>query len=116
MTTTRRRTRDATRRDVLNTIRRRYPHYDPIVAMVELAHHPDAIEDLSLQLACHKEVAKYCVPQLKAIEMSTEDGVPLRTRVEVTFRRAEATEDIPEPETVSAALSGASTRVIDIAD
>jgi len=50
----------------------RFPGYDPVVAMAEMAN-DDSLDD-SLRASCHKEVAKYCRPQLKAIEHSTTGG------------------------------------------
>ena len=106
-----------TKRDVLNTIKRRYPHYDPILAMVTLAHQPEVAEDYNLQLACHKEVARYCVPQLKAVELTGDGGAPLKTRVEVAFvRPAQIVEDEELEVEEQQALPGVSTQVIDIAD
>ncbi len=52
---------------LLAEIRKRYPNYHPILAIVDIAHNEDA--DLELQFACHKTVAKYIEPELKSIEV-----------------------------------------------
>lgn len=52
---------------LLTEIRKRYPNYHPILAIVDIAHHASA--DLDLQFNCHKTVAKYIEPELKSIEV-----------------------------------------------
>jgi hypothetical protein len=56
-------------------IRERYPDYDPLRAMIEMANEPDA--DPGLRFAAHKEVAGYIYPKRKAVEVSGEDGEKL---------------------------------------
>ncbi|MCH7928628.1 MAG: hypothetical protein IID03_11735 [Candidatus Dadabacteria bacterium] len=50
----------------------KFPDYDPVCAMAEIAN--DKKVNISLRLAAHKEVAKYRRPQLKAIEVTGADG------------------------------------------
>lgn len=52
--------------------------------MIECANDPDA--DLSLKLAAHKEVAQYMYPKRKAVELTGEDGGPVKHSVKVTFK------------------------------
>lgn len=52
---------------LLGLIRKTYPNYHPIVAIVDIAHNPEA--SLELQYNCHKTVAKYIEPELKSIEV-----------------------------------------------
>lgn len=72
---------------ILDVIREKYPDYNPILAMVDLANNDELVVtsdgikvlavDNNLKLQCHKEVAKYCYPTLKAIELTGEDGKDL---------------------------------------
>lgn len=55
---------------LLAEIRRKYPGYHPILAMVDIAHDDKA--SLELQYNCHKTVAKYIEPELKSIEVKGE--------------------------------------------
>lgn len=55
---------------LLAEIRRKYPNYHPIMAMVDIAHDKEA--SLELQFNCHKTVAKYIEPELKSIEVKGE--------------------------------------------
>ena len=44
----------------------RYPGYQPVVSMAEIANDMD--NDLQMRFNAHKEVAQYIVPKLKAVE------------------------------------------------
>lgn len=46
----------------------KYPDYDPVMAMVEIAK--DKKNTVEIRLTAHKEVSKYIHSQLKAIEHS----------------------------------------------
>ena len=70
---------------IIAAIRREFPGYDPLLALVRLAHREDT--SLDQQISCHKEVAQYCVPKLKAIEVTGHDGGPLKANVSVSFER-----------------------------
>jgi hypothetical protein len=52
-----------------------FPDYHPVVEMARLANDPDA--DVTLRFNANKEVAKYVVPQLKAVEHRGPDGGPV---------------------------------------
>ena len=58
--------------ELVELLAERFPGYDPVAAMAEMAN--DTSLDDSLRLSASKEVAKYCRPQLKAIEHSTTGG------------------------------------------
>ena len=49
-------------------IAEKYPGYNPVLEMVDMALDDETPKDL--KFACNKEVAKYMVPQLKAIEVT----------------------------------------------
>jgi len=51
---------------LLSMLQVKFPNYHPVVAMAEMAHE-SGIED-GIRLNCHKEIAKYVEPQLKAVE------------------------------------------------
>lgn len=57
----------------------KYPDYDPVMAMVDLANDPSA--DPFMRFTASKEVAQYIHPKRKAIEHSGKDGEPLPTPV-----------------------------------
>ena len=57
-------------RDLLAAIQQRYPNYHPLIAIAEIAHSKEA--DLELQFQCHKTIAKYIEPELKAVEVKTD--------------------------------------------
>jgi hypothetical protein len=54
---------------VLELIREKYPNYHPIVAIADIAHSSDDDVDSRLKYDCHKTIAKYVEPELKAIEL-----------------------------------------------
>ena len=81
---------EGTQRDrLLALIRTRHPGYHPILSMADLAH---SSQDEKVRLDCHKTIAKYIEPELKAIEIRGDNvggsitivtqGVPGRDLVE----------------------------------
>jgi hypothetical protein len=60
---------------ILEKITELFPNYDPIVAIAGVAQDPSV--PLSVRLECHKDVAKYLIPQVKAVEVTAEDA-PLK--------------------------------------
>jgi len=56
---------------VRSIIASKYPDYDPVLAMVEIAQCTDS-EAIAVQ--CHKEVSQYLYPKLKSIEVQVEDN------------------------------------------
>jgi len=52
---------------ILSVIQERHPGYHPLIAIADMAH-DDSIED-NLKFQCHKELAKYIAPSLKATEI-----------------------------------------------
>ena len=59
----------------------KFPDYDPVCAMAEIAN--DKKLTPSLRLSAHKEVAKYRRHQLKSIEVTGADGKDLITQTYV---------------------------------
>jgi hypothetical protein len=57
----------------------RYPGYNPVCEMVEIAKNPE--NDISLRANMHKEVAKYVAPQLKAVEIETINHQPVQVQI-----------------------------------
>lgn len=57
-------------RDLLEAIQLRYPNYHPLIAIAEIAHSHEA--DIELKFQCHKTIAKYIEPELKAVEVKTD--------------------------------------------
>ena len=56
-------------------IAQRYPGWDPVEAMAEIAR--DDQNDVMIRLAALKEIAQYIHPKRKAIEHTGKDGTPL---------------------------------------
>ena len=56
-------------------IAQRYPGWDPVEAMAEIAQ--DDTNDVMIRLAALKEIAQYIHPKRKAIEHTGKDGAPL---------------------------------------
>lgn len=55
---------------LLRSIQNEFPEYDPLLELVKIAH--DSESTPSEKIACHKEVAQYVNPKLKAVEHSGE--------------------------------------------
>jgi hypothetical protein len=86
---------------LLAEIRKKYPNYHPVIAMVDIAHDQDA--SLELQYNCHKTVAKYIEPELKNVEVKQD--LRTMTTVRVTmFDESEPVEFIETTMTSPAAL------------
>lgn len=56
--------------NILAAIQERYPNYHPLIAIAEIAHTQGVDVDLAFQ--CHKTIAKYVEPELKAVEIKSE--------------------------------------------
>lgn len=82
---------------LLAEIRRKYPGYHPIVAIVDIAHHQDST--LELQYNCHKVVSKYVEPELKSVEVKQELKTVTTVRVSMfdEVQDVEYIEATPEP-------------------
>ena len=59
------------KKSVRSIISSKFPNYDPLVAMAEIAHDPDT--ELTIQVQCHKEIAQYLHAKLKSVEIQVED-------------------------------------------
>ena len=57
---------------LMRAIREEFPEYDPLMELVKIAMSIDGEQPVSIaeRIACHKEVAQYVNPKLKAIEVS----------------------------------------------
>lgn len=86
------------KREMVAMLAEKYPDYHPILALAELAHTTTIIDkdgvktsepDTNMQFQCHKEIAKYITPQLKAIEITGKDGeklIPTLSDIELLAR------------------------------
>lgn len=74
----------------------RYPDYDPVVAMLELATEP--MTDDKLRFQAHKEIASYLYPKLKQVEIMPGAGDGDGTlRFEITYKGSKkVTQDTDE--------------------
>jgi hypothetical protein len=68
---------------VANLLAINYPNYNPVLAMAELAM--DEEVDIKDRIQCHKEVAAYCFPKMKAEEVK-DDGAEQISKDEVIKR------------------------------
>ncbi len=99
---------------LLNEIRRRYPNYHPILAIVDIAMHEEA--SLDLQFNCHKTVAKYIEPELKSIEVKGDFKTTQSVRVSLFSSEAEEVPFI-EAEKVDAEMArGYDMAEVDVMD
>ena len=65
-----------------DAIRKRYPNYNPIFRLIDLADDPESSREL--QMSCHATVAKYIHPQLRAVEVKGDSGGPIQAVLNVT--------------------------------
>lgn len=56
--------------DVVKLLEEKFPGYNPVVAMAQMAHDTNLTPEL--RLAAHREAAKYVAPQRKAVEVTGE--------------------------------------------
>ena len=54
---------------ILDMLQERYPGYHPLLAIAEIAHEKSS-DDVQLQFNCHKTIAEYILPKLRAVEHS----------------------------------------------
>jgi hypothetical protein len=57
----------------------KFPGWHPVIQMAEIAN--DTTLEIDLRFNAAKEVAKYVTPQLKAVEVSGDDGGPVKVLV-----------------------------------
>lgn len=67
--------------DLLEQIQSRWPGYDSVLALVELAH--DLELPVELRFQCHKEIAHYIEPKRKAVDVSGEFGLSHEAALEL---------------------------------
>lgn len=82
-------------KDLLAAIQQRYPNYHPLIAIAEIAHSSEA--SLDLQFQCHKTIAKYIEPELKAVEVKTESNEKNLVRVTLFGEDVSDAEILSEP-------------------
>ena len=58
--------------ELAQALREKYPDYDPVLAMAEIAVNEEA--SLGLRASMHREVAQYLYPKLKAVEVDLGAG------------------------------------------
>ena len=54
---------------ILEMLQERYPGYHPLLAIAEIAHEKVG-DDVQLEFNCHKTIAEYILPKLRAVEHS----------------------------------------------
>lgn len=89
------------KQQLIDMIQEEYPDYHPLLALAKIANEdiercigfsdgePVMVTDHNLKLQASKEVCKYIVPQLKAIEHTGKDGkdlIPSLSDEEITKR------------------------------
>ena len=58
------------KQQLLRALQKIYPDYNPLSELLKLAHDNETTN--SEKISCHKEIAQYVHPKLKAIEMTGE--------------------------------------------
>lgn len=81
--------------ELLTAIQARFPNYHPLIAIAEIAHHEGA--DLELKFQCHKTIAKYIEPELKAVEVRTDNNDRSLVKVSL-FEDVEDAEIVQSPQ------------------
>ena len=59
------------RKELFELLSDKYPDYHPVVSMEDIAN--DLKQDKTLRFQANKEVAKYICPQLKAVEVASDN-------------------------------------------
>lgn len=67
------------KQELIDMIQAEYPDYHPLLALAEIAN--DSGNDKNLKFQASKEVCKYIVPQLKAIEHTGKDGKAIEVQI-----------------------------------
>lgn len=75
------------RRELYDEMRKKYPNYNPVIAMATIAN--DKYAEEALRFQAHKEVAKYLYPQLAAtqVNLNTDDKKFIFTFVDADRNR-----------------------------
>lgn len=74
-------TPNANKKELSTMILEKYPNYHPVMALVDIANNSEL--DIILRFQANKEVAKYLCPQLKSIDISSEDMAPAKFTITV---------------------------------
>lgn len=67
------------RKELVAMLAEKYPDYHPVIAMADIANNEKY--DIDLRFQANKECAKYVCPQLKAIELTGQNGNQLSIKV-----------------------------------
>ena len=67
-------------------LRGKFPDYNPLLELARIAQDPEV--DVGVRVQANKEVVKYVYPQLKAVEVTGDDGGPIVASVQVNFSKA----------------------------
>lgn len=67
----------------LKAVREKFPDYDPLVHLAEIA--TDETQEMHLRMQASKEVVQYLYPKLKHTEVTGMDGAPIHQRLKVVF-------------------------------
>ena len=65
-------TLNKTKQSILDMLQEEFPGYHPVMALAVLGN--DETLEKASRITCHKEIAKYVAPQLKAVEHNVTAG------------------------------------------
>ena len=80
------------KQELIDMIQAEYPDYHPLLALAKIANtdiercigfsdgEPVMVTDHNLKLQASKEICKYIVPQLKAVELTGKGGEPIKVQ------------------------------------
>lgn len=58
------------KKQLLRALQKVYPEYSPLEELIKISLNPET--SVTEQISCHKEVAQYLYPKLKAVEQSVD--------------------------------------------
>ena len=56
----------------LSLVQSRYPNYHPLLALADLAHKQEVVDDPKLEFEVHKAILPYVMPKLSSVEVKAE--------------------------------------------
>ncbi len=80
--------------ELRDIVAERFPNYNPILSLIEIAQ--DTSNEVSLRLQANKEVAKYLMPQLKSVEIKDSNEATKILVVRVGDERYNETKELIE--------------------
>lgn len=78
-----------TKQSILEELRQAHPGYNPLVEIKRLIDHGKLTDKEKGQF--HAEIAQYCIPKLKAVELTNPDGTAVASSVTLNIISHEAT-------------------------